>query len=57
MKKLSLMIFTGILISTLFSCTPEQIVDNSTTPQSCCNEQETIPPPPPPPPPEDGIGG
>jgi hypothetical protein len=60
MKKNSSMLFIGILISILFSCTPEQVVDNTTAPQACCDETGEIdpplPPPPPPPIPGNGTG-
>ncbi|WP_303687453.1 hypothetical protein [Nonlabens dokdonensis] len=53
MKKITLIFFTGILISTFFSCTPEQITDHSIEPQACCGNEGTIEIPPPPPPPKD----
>lgn len=58
MKKITIVIFTGILISVLFSCTPEQILDTTSEPQACCDETGQIHPPPPPPPPVVvGTGG
>ncbi|AGC75948.1 hypothetical protein DDD_0821 [Nonlabens dokdonensis DSW-6] len=47
------MLFTGILISMFFSCTPEQLTDNLNEPQACCGNEGTIEIPPPPPPPKD----
>jgi len=50
MKKLYLLLFTVFLNLVFFSCTPQEISDNSNTAQACCGEGGDIPPPPPPPP-------
>jgi hypothetical protein len=55
MKKLMLVFVTVILNLSLFSCTPEHIVDNTSKPQACCDDEGNLPPPPPPP--EEGTGG
>ncbi|WP_170061681.1 hypothetical protein [Nonlabens arenilitoris] len=57
MKKITLIVFTGILISTFISCTPESIIDEAKDIKACCGNEGTIElPPPPPPPPEDITG-
>ncbi|GAL76072.1 hypothetical protein JCM19275_2204 [Nonlabens ulvanivorans] len=48
--------FTGILISTLISCTPDSIIKDTNDKQACCENEGTIELPPPPPPPEDVTG-
>jgi hypothetical protein len=54
MKQINMIFLLGILMVTLFSCTPEQIIEDATQPQACCDESgPIIVPPPPPPPPED----
>ena len=57
MKKIAVIMFTGILISSLFSCTPERIINETENVQACCGEEGTIELPPPPPPPTDVTGG
>lgn len=58
MKKLFLIILTGLLNFGFFSCTPETLADEVITPQACCGEDGELPPPPPPPPPsEDDVTG
>lgn len=54
MKKITVALFTGIVITALFSCTPESIIDSTENVQACCGNEGTIlvPPPPPPPPPK-----
>ncbi|PRX14120.1 hypothetical protein [Nonlabens ulvanivorans] len=56
MKKITLIVFTGILISTLISCTPDSIIKDTNDKQACCENEGTIELPPPPPPPEDVTG-
>jgi hypothetical protein len=56
MKKISLIILTVILNVALFSCTPENIIDEVQE-QACCDGESTIPPPPPPPPGDDEVTG
>jgi hypothetical protein len=55
MKHLNMIFLMGILMAALFSCTPEQIIDETAETQACCDETGpiTIPPPPPPPPKDD----
>ncbi|WP_431471851.1 hypothetical protein I5168_11470 [Nonlabens sp. SCSIO 43208] len=53
MKKITLTVFMGILISTSISCTPDSIMDDINDKQACCENEGTIELPPPPPPPED----
>jgi hypothetical protein len=55
MKNVAFILFTIILNSVLFSCTPDSIVEQSTE-QACCDEDFDIPPPPPPPPPGGKTG-
>jgi len=54
MKKIVLILVTVILNVFLFSCSAdevleESVLDNLETPQACCGEEGNIPPPPPPP--------
>jgi len=51
MKKIVILICTAFVSIGIFSCTPENIIDNGKTTQACCGEDILIPPPPPPPPP------
>ena len=46
--------FTVFLNVTLFSCTPENIVEDINSTQICCGEDGELEPPPPPPPTEGG---
>jgi hypothetical protein len=55
MKKITLIVFTGILISVFFSCTPESVLNGSEDINACCVDEGTIELPPPPPP-KDGDG-
>lgn len=53
MKKLHLIILTGILILANYSCTPPSVADDEEVYkniQGCCDDDEPILPPPPPPP-------
>lgn len=53
MKKTTLIVFKGILICALYSCTPENIIDSTEDVQACCGNEGTIELPPPP---SDGTG-
>ena len=53
MKKTYIILFTIFLNTVLFSCTPEEIIEEEITLQACCGDGGDIPPPPPPPPPVD----
>ncbi len=55
MKKIVLILVTVILNVFLFSCSPDEVLengvlDNLEAPQACCDQEGDIPPPPPPPP-------
>lgn len=56
MKKILLLVLTVTLNLSLFSCTPESVIDTATDVQACCDNQGPIIPPPPPPPPTDDLG-
>ncbi|WP_198520045.1 hypothetical protein [Olleya sp. Bg11-27] len=46
--------FTVFLNATLFSCTPENIVEDINSTHACCGEDGELEPPPPPPPTDGG---
>ena len=49
MKKVIFLTFAlALVVSSIYSCTPENLID-ATEEQACCGEGENIPPPPPPP--------
>ncbi|QXP58179.1 hypothetical protein [Olleya sp. HaHaR_3_96] len=54
MNKIYVIMFTVFLNVTLFSCTPENIVEDINSTQICCGEDGELEPPPPPPPTEGG---
>lgn len=56
MKKAYLIMLGVIVNFAIFSCTPQNISDNTATTQDCCGDDTVDPPPPPPPPPSEGEG-
>ncbi|AUC76832.1 hypothetical protein CW732_14555 [Olleya sp. Bg11-27] len=54
MNKIYVIMFTVFLNATLFSCTPENIVEDINSTHACCGEDGELEPPPPPPPTDGG---
>jgi hypothetical protein len=55
MKKLLLLVLMVAVHLSVFSCTPENIIDHTEDVQACCENEGTVETPPPPPPPADNY--